>query len=658
MRSLAGHAPTDLRKSFDSLAELVRQQLQGEPLSGQLFVFRNKRGDRVKLLYWDEDGFVIIYKRLEAGTFHFPKAEAAGVEVAPPTCKCCSTASIWPVSSVGGVIAGRYRHEPAEACPSRPSRTPPGVRFCCAGRGGALGGALGGAWRCAGRGGRRAVAARLGRVQVGNEIFFVNIYICVESLSWWPRLIGMSTVAPTSKPVSTDPSSNLPLPTPEQLPDDPETLKRMILELLATLRVERRDKEGLRHRLELLLRRLYGPRSERFNPDQLLLFGAEAADADNTTAAPASTSAAPTAGPQAAPRRRRCKPHGRGRLPANLPRRPLHHELSEAERICPCGHARVDIGVDISERLDWQPASLFVWQDVTHKYVCPHCRQQATGAALAPTAPEANTTATEATMATTTPEANMNATEPAPATTAPEANTNATEATASPSVQQPGAATGPIGPVVVSAAKPPMPIAKGLPGPGLLAHVIVSKYCDHLPLHRQAGILGRQGVSISRSTLCDWMAAAAQLLRPLYNLMVTLVLRSLWMHTDDTTVKNQGHAPGTTATARFWIYLGDRTHPYNVFDFTVNRKRDGPQKFLADFQGYLHADAFSGYDALYLPSPRDGIAPDHRGGLQCPRTPQVSRGTRQRCPARPSGLGLLRATLRPRACRQGQPTRR
>ncbi len=72
---------TDLRNSFDSLAELVRQQLQGEPLSGQLFVFRNKRGDRVKLLYWDEDGFVIIYKRLEAGTFHFPKAEAAGVEV-------------------------------------------------------------------------------------------------------------------------------------------------------------------------------------------------------------------------------------------------------------------------------------------------------------------------------------------------------------------------------------------------------------------------------------------------------------------------------------------------------------------------------------------------------------------------------------------------
>jgi transposase len=72
---------TDMRKSFDTLAEVVRQQLGGDPLSGQLFVFRNKRADRVKLLYWDEDGFVIVYKRLEAGTFRFPQAEPAGVEI-------------------------------------------------------------------------------------------------------------------------------------------------------------------------------------------------------------------------------------------------------------------------------------------------------------------------------------------------------------------------------------------------------------------------------------------------------------------------------------------------------------------------------------------------------------------------------------------------
>lgn len=73
--------PTDLRKSFDTLAEVVRQHLQGDPLSGQLFVFRNKRADRVKLLYWDEDGYVIVYKRLEAGTFRFPAASGASVQV-------------------------------------------------------------------------------------------------------------------------------------------------------------------------------------------------------------------------------------------------------------------------------------------------------------------------------------------------------------------------------------------------------------------------------------------------------------------------------------------------------------------------------------------------------------------------------------------------
>ena len=73
--------PADLRKSFDGLAELVRQHLANDPLSGHVFVFHNKRSDRVKLLYWDEDGFVIVYKRLEVGTFRFPHAEGAGVEI-------------------------------------------------------------------------------------------------------------------------------------------------------------------------------------------------------------------------------------------------------------------------------------------------------------------------------------------------------------------------------------------------------------------------------------------------------------------------------------------------------------------------------------------------------------------------------------------------
>ncbi len=75
------------------------------------------------------------------------------------------------------------------------------------------------------------------------------------------------------------------------------------------------------------------------------------------------------------------------------------------------------------------------------------------------------------------------------------------------------------------------------------------------------------------------------------------------LHSDDTPVKLQDTKTHLLSTARMWAYLGDAAHPYNVFDFTLNRRRDGPQQFLAGYQGYLHADAFSGYDCLYLPDP-------------------------------------------------------
>jgi transposase len=164
------------------------------------------------------------------------------------------------------------------------------------------------------------------------------------------------------------------------------------------------------------------------------------------------------------------------------------------------------------------------------------------------------------------------------------------------------------GKVVIAAPKPPMSIAKGLPGSGLLAHLIVSKYTDHMPLHRLQRAYERQGYFLHRSTLCDWVGACADLLRPLYDLMVCVVLQSRVIHTDDTPVKLQELVTHLLSTARLWVYLGDAAHPYNVFDFTVNRKRDGPQEFLANYQGYLQADAFSGYDGLYLPDPRTAAA--------------------------------------------------
>lgn len=312
----------------------------------------------------------------------------------------------------------------------------------------------------------------------------------------------MSTVAPVSDPIS---SHNGPLPTLEQLPDDKETLKGMIVELVVTIRQDRRDMDALRHRVDLLLQRLYGPRTERFNPDQGLLFPEDVAAQGNDT--PAASNAAPPSESDESERksgkRRRCKPHGRGRLPENLPRRPLHHQLSDAERLCICGHVRVDIGTDVSEQLDWQPASLFIWQHFVHKYACPDCGKKSAEKMMTPADhSSANTPTTGAAADNTT-------------TAASSAATSDASAAAASSVP-----ARPIGPAVISAPKPAMPIAKGLPGAGLLAHVIVSKYFDHLPLYRQEPILARQGVSISRSTTCDWMAASAELLRPLYDMMV------------------------------------------------------------------------------------------------------------------------------------------
>jgi hypothetical protein len=151
---------------------------------------------------------------------------------------------------------------------------------------------------------------------------------------------------------------------------------------------------------------------------------------------------------------------------------------------------------------------------------------------------------------------------------------------------------------VATADKPPQSIEKGLPGPGLLAQTITSKYSDHLPLYRLEDIFARHGVALSRATLCGWMASCAELLTPLYDLMVKRVLLSLVVHTDDTTVPVLDPALPQTRTGRFWVYIGDVRNPYVVYDYTPRRTRDGPERFLKGYRGYLQADAFSGYDRI------------------------------------------------------------
>jgi transposase len=152
---------------------------------------------------------------------------------------------------------------------------------------------------------------------------------------------------------------------------------------------------------------------------------------------------------------------------------------------------------------------------------------------------------------------------------------------------------------VVTAELPAAPIEKGRPGPGLLAQVITAKYADHLPLNRQTEIFARHGVTLARQTLGDWVAAAAHLLTPIYADLKACVLTSKVIHTDDTVVPVLDHALPQTRDGRLWVYVGDG-HPGDiVYDYTTDRSRAGPTAFLGDFRGYLQADAYAGYDALY-----------------------------------------------------------
>jgi len=136
--------------------------------------------------------------------------------------------------------------------------------------------------------------------------------------------------------------------------------------------------------------------------------------------------------------------------------------------------------------------------------------------------------------------------------------------------------------------------------------VAVSKYGDHLPLHRQEEIFQRQGVELSRQTMCGWMRSCADLASPLYELMKKGVLDSKALQTDDTPVPVLDPDLPRTRTGRIWTYVGDDEHPYTVYDYTPNRSRDGPEAFLEEFRGYLQADAYSGYDHFYK-EPERGI---------------------------------------------------
>ena len=151
-------------------------------------------------------------------------------------------------------------------------------------------------------------------------------------------------------------------------------------------------------------------------------------------------------------------------------------------------------------------------------------------------------------------------------------------------------------PRIETAAKPEAAIDKGLAGPGLLSYIVTSKFNDYLPLYRLEDIFARQGFEISRATQSVWCGDVGDLAEPLYELIGDEVRASHLVATDDTIMPmlRTGHC----AKARMWVYVGDEAHPYNVFDFTLSRGRDGPKYFLKDYNQVLLADAYGGYDGV------------------------------------------------------------
>ena len=150
-----------------------------------------------------------------------------------------------------------------------------------------------------------------------------------------------------------------------------------------------------------------------------------------------------------------------------------------------------------------------------------------------------------------------------------------------------------------------MPIERGRPGAGLLAHILVAKYCDHLPLYRQAGIYARDGVDLDRAVMADWVGKSVWLSAPLVEAIGDHVMAGTALHGDDTPVPVLAPGTGKTKTGRLWVYLRDErpyagpAPPAVLYRYSADRKGEHPRRHLARFRGFLHADGYAGFGPLY-----------------------------------------------------------
>ncbi len=319
------------------------------------------------------------------------------------------------------------------------------------------------------------------------------------------------------------------MPEARPLPDDVESLKRLVREqqsALVTARAELLEVqlivEKLRFELARLKRQQYGRSSEQLDAKiaqlELTLEDLEASQAARPT--PVVT---PVLEPAAKPVRRP--------LPAQLPREEIVHAAPCA---CPaCGGELRAAGEDAAEMLEWVAAHYKVIRHVRPRFACARCER------------------------------------------------------------------------LVQSPAPSRPIARGLAGPGLLAHVLVSKYVDHLPLYRQSQIFARDGIDLDRSTLADWVGGASALLEPLVGALGRYVFAADKLHADDTPVPVLCPGRGTTRQGRLWTYVrddrpaGSDDPPAVLLRYTPDRKAVHPVAHLGGFRGILQADGYAGFDRLY-----------------------------------------------------------
>jgi len=315
----------------------------------------------------------------------------------------------------------------------------------------------------------------------------------------------------------------------DSLPDDVEALKALVLAQAASLEVkdeELRSKsfqiEQLKAQLAKLRRMQFGCSSEKLDRAieqlELLLGDLEEAEGQKAAAPPA-LAGEETQKPVRKP------------LPEHLPRETAVHVDACA---CPkCGGELRRLGEDVTEVLEFVPASFKVIRHVRPKFSCRKCES------------------------------------------------------------------------ITQAPMPSLPIERGRPGPGLIAHVLVSKYADHLPLYRQTDIYAREGVELERSTLADWVGRASALVAPIVEALRKDVMASDVLHGDDTPVPVLAPGTGKTKTGRLWTYVrngrphGDLRAPAAVYFYSPDRKGEHPQQHLKSFKGTLHADGYAGFNAIF-----------------------------------------------------------